>query len=143
MSAVKPEEEVASRADLECEAEIAKGRLLRTLDAIDHERHHVEEVVDHARHGALVPAIAGGAVIGLVAIETLRIVRRRRNRATPFVARFHAVKRAWAHPGRVAPGDSLGGLVERVAVSALTAMVAALATRFATRALTRSGEGTR
>jgi hypothetical protein len=71
------------RSRLERRANVIRSRLLRTIDALDHRRHQVQELGHHAKRLALPvgAAVVGAAVLTVgVAFAVRALVHRRRER---------------------------------------------------------------
>ncbi len=137
-----------SRRGLEAEAEVAKTRLLRTLERLDEKRHHAVDTVSHVRQELIVAGVVGGLLLGVVLGELrLRTTRKKKIPLDPYRARWVALQRAWSHPERLAAAEqkegSGKGLVTVVAAKVVAAVASALFSRLARMVLVqRPVEGT-
>ncbi len=133
--AMTPGQEGEPRHDLEMEAKRAEGRLLATLEKVDRRRHRVQEEIAGLPGRLLVSIVAGGAVLGLLAV-TLAARRPKPPAPISLGERWAALRRAWAHPDRVAPYASPQqdrGLARRVGAGALSAVASMLLSYLAKR----------
>jgi len=92
-----------NRELLEQRANIARERVVDTLNALDVRRHHATDVKYQVQHH-LRPLIMIGAGVLLVLASgiTASIVGARKRQAHPWRARWIAAKRIWQNPERVA-----------------------------------------
>lgn len=111
------------------EANAARARLMRTVEALDHKAHDAVDVkLQVRRHlGTVVTvlAIAGIVMVSAIALVTYRIAthtaRRRRER-------FLMLRRVWRHPERTARGDATtfwGRAFRSIALTIITAALGA------------------
>jgi hypothetical protein len=92
-----------ARHELEIRADIARDRLLETIDAIDRRRHDVLDWKLQLREHVGRIAFGSAALMGGVALAVaVRVLRARLSAAHRRQERFRALTRAWEHPERVA-----------------------------------------
>jgi hypothetical protein len=89
---VPPEARVA----LEVRANLARDRLMRTLDALE------QRVTDAKRVRAHVRTIGGVAAVGIALVVGVQLGRAHARAARRGRARWNALARAWKYPERVA-----------------------------------------
>lgn len=98
---VQPNQPI-DRDHLEAEANVARARLARTLDALDHRRHELTDVKLQIRLHSRALLLAGGVVVlaigGVVVVSILRARARERERPRE---RFQLLKMFWRRPERV------------------------------------------
>jgi hypothetical protein len=82
----------AQRDALEHEADVAKEKLLRTLERLDDKRHDAMETALHVRNDALVVGVLGGVLLGVLLGE---LRARRRNRPRHLLDRLGAAVKAF------------------------------------------------
>jgi hypothetical protein len=114
-----------SRYELEREANVARGRLLETIDALERRRHEIFDWRFQVRtHSTDIALTAGALLFGIAITAGAAKLHSTRSRESLRRARWRAMKRSWEHPERVAPRRRPFG----VFVQALLVAVAALAT---------------
>lgn len=128
----------ADRDHLEAEANVARARLARTLEALDRRRHDLVDVRlqlhAHARGVAIAAALG---VAGLSVAVAFAVRRARRLSESRPRARWALLRRMWRRPEQLARpprAPFFTELARRVALGALTA----LATGLVRHALARS-----
>jgi hypothetical protein len=119
---------------LERRANVVRSRLLRTIDALDSRRHHVEAIGAHAKRLAVPVAasFAGVVVLTVGVVLGIRSLVQHRGR-TPMKNALARLDR-WRAPRRPS-------LFEEVGRKALTAVVTIIATEVARRTLKNVFDG--
>jgi hypothetical protein len=91
------------RAELERQADLARARLLGTLDAIDKRRHELFDVrMQLRRHGAQIRFGAAAVLTAAFLASGLRALSTQRRRDRMGRERLRAAGRLWRHPERLA-----------------------------------------
>src|SRR6266542_937383 len=127
------------RQDLEHEADVARARLLGTIDALDRRG---QEMLDWKlqlrRHSGSV-ALTGGGIFAGIAVTTGIVLLRASHRDERLrKERWRAVTRLWQHPDRIArPRTTALGTATRGIVVALSALVALAGARVARSLMAR------
>jgi hypothetical protein len=91
------ESHVPEREALEREADVVKGKLLRTIERLDDKRHHAMETALRARNDLVILAAVGGVLLGILLGEMRWRSRARERR--PFGRFRHAWSRAFQRAG--------------------------------------------
>jgi len=112
-----------ARQQLERRANVARARLLGTLDELDRRGH---ELLDWKlllrRHSREVSGALGGLAAGVVATAGIVAFREGRRERRRRQERWRAVDRLWHHPERIAARNSALGTAARMLLVAFAAM---------------------
>ncbi len=116
-----------TREGLERRADIARWKLVRTLDALARKRHDALDVrLQVRRHLMFVVVIGGGLVVLIVGGIASQVVASRPTRVRRrFAARWSALGRLWRHPDDVvrAREPVMTTVAKRVVTGLLTALL--------------------
>ncbi|HEX9296816.1 MAG TPA: hypothetical protein VF881_13320 [Polyangiaceae bacterium] len=127
------------REELEHEADVARARLLGTIDALDRRRNEMLDWKLQVRRHAGTVAVAGGGVFAAIAVTTgvvLLRVNRRNERLRR--ERWRALSRFWEHPERLATRRRTAlGTATRTLMLTLSSLVALIGARVARRVIGR------
>jgi hypothetical protein len=111
------------REELEHEADVARARLLGTIDELDRRRHQLLDWrLQIRRHVGDIMSAVGGLFIGVGATAIALAFEGHRRQRNLRRERARAAVRLWQHPERVASrGSAVAGIL-RIALVALVAM---------------------